>query len=101
VAGAQAEPDLGRGSSIWAKSCRDVGGERQAAATTYGRESCEEENEAGGGRGRRGRPRRTGAAATWRGRLAAGGSRRQTRERQVVKGERGDKVEEGFKIKKT
>ena len=51
MAGAQVEPDLGRGSSIWAKSCRDVGGERQAAATTYGRESCEEENEAGGGRG--------------------------------------------------
>jgi hypothetical protein len=66
----------------------------------YGQESCEEENEAGGGRGGRGRGRgRAGAAVTWRGRLAAGGSRRQTRERHVVKGERRDKVEEGFKIK--
>jgi hypothetical protein len=41
-----------------------------------------------GGGGRRG--------VAW---AAAGGSKRQTRERRVVKGERRDKVEEGFKIK--
>jgi hypothetical protein len=72
------DPIWERGSSIWAESCRDVGGERQAAATMYGRESCEEENEAGGGRGGRGRGR-AGATVTWRGgwRRAAPGDRHE------------------------
>jgi translation initiation factor IF-2 len=62
----------------------------------------------GGGRGSRGRPWRgrvgagtagAGTATTWsgrRGRLAAP----RDRERRVEKGERRDKVEERFKIKK-
>jgi hypothetical protein len=72
------DPIWERGSSIWAESCRDVGGERQAAATMYGQESCEEENEAGGGRGGRGRGR-AGATVTWRGgwRRAAPGDRHE------------------------